>query len=237
MKRLILTAIPLVMALFQACSSTPPVKGYEKDETLSTVNDSRQPDWADETKPFVIRSGKVYSIGVTTLRGSDRPEAGSRIAENNARANFSKAIENRMEFVFQNAEEGTDSDSGANARFIGSEISSLTSHSMTVEGHWWKRYAQSQEDGSRRIYYKVYSMIAMPESDLKKAIDAAINKVGDKKLSQSFQSKVDSQWDRFVEGKQQSLSQVEEVKTEKADEKPTKLAVKSASEAVKEDSE
>jgi hypothetical protein len=233
MKRFILMLIPLSLIVLQACSSTPPVKGYQDDETLSTVNNSRQPDWADETKPFVIKSGKVYSIGVTTLRGSDRPEAGSRIAENNARANFAKAIENRMEFVFQNAEEGTDTDSGQNARYIGSEVSSLTSHSMTVEGHWWKRYAQSQEDGSRKIYYKVYSMVAMPESDLRKAIDAAINKVPEKKLSQSFQAKVDAQWDRFVEGKQQNLSQVE-TKVEK----PTNVvASKGASEAVQKDSE
>jgi hypothetical protein len=232
MKRFILTIIPLAMIVFQACSSTPPVKGYQDDETLSTVNNSRQPDWADETKPFVIKSGRVYSVGVTTLRGSDRPEAGGRIAENNARANFAKAIENRMEFVFQNSEENADTDS-TQARYIGSEVSSLTSHSMTVEGHWWKRYAQSQEDGSRKIYYKVYSLVAMPENDLRKAIDAAINKVGDKKLSQSFQAKVDAQWDRFVEGKQQNLSQVEANV-----EKPTNVvASKGASEAVQKDGE
>jgi hypothetical protein len=178
--------------------------GYEEDKVLSTLNNKSQPDWADESKPFLIRDGKAFSVGVATLRGSDRPEAGFRIAENNARANIAKQVENRMEFVFQNAEENAGMDSNQ-AHFIGSEVSRLTSHSITVEGQYWKRYAQSNEDGSRQIFYKVYSLVAMPEAELRKAIASAIaERVPDKKISQSFQSKVDKQWDRFVEGKDTS---------------------------------
>jgi hypothetical protein len=196
-----IVVIGFMSIVFQGCSSAPSVRGYEKDETLSTLNGKDQPDWADESTPFVIRSGKVYSVGVTTLRGEDRPEAGFRIAENNARANFAKTIENRLEFVFQNSEENAGMDS-TQARYIGSEVSSITSHSMRTEGHWYKRYAQSQDDGSRRIYYKVYSLVTMPEEDLKKAVNDAISgKVAEHKLSQNFQQKVDAQWDRFVEGK------------------------------------
>jgi hypothetical protein len=219
MKRFILMPISIGMLVLQACSSTPPVKGYIDDEVLATANNKSQPDWADETKPFYVQNGKVYSVGVTTLRGSDRPEAGGRIAENNARANFSKSIENRMEFIFQNSEENAEVDS-SQAQFIGSEVSSLTSHSMTLEGHWWKRYAQSDEDGSRRLFYKVYSLISMPESELKKAIDSAINhKVEDKKISQSFKEKVDKQWDRFVEATNDVQKTVIEKPTEEKVEK------------------
>lgn len=199
MKQLIVFS--LAVFLFQACSSAPTVKGYQKDEVLSTLNGKDQPDWADESNPFVVRSGKVYSVGVTTLRGSDRPEAGFRIAESNARANFAKTIENRMEFIFQNSEENAAMDS-TQARYIGSEVSSLTSHSMRIEGYWYKRYAESQDDGSRQILYKIYSLVTMPEDDLKKAVsDAIAGKVAEHKLSEDFQQKVNNQWDRFVEDK------------------------------------
>lgn len=198
MSKKLIVLIPFVLF---ACSSTPTVKGYEKDVVLETLNNSSQPEWADESRPFSVQSGKVMSVGVTILRGEDRPEAGFRIAENNARANFSKAIENRMEFVFQNAEENASLDSQS-AHYIGSEVSSLTSHSMRISGQWYKRYAQSQDDGSRHIYYKIYSLVTMPEDDLKKAIsDAVAGKVAEHKLSETFQGQVNKQWDRFVEGK------------------------------------
>ncbi len=199
MRYLFFLTIPF---LFLACSSTPTVnnKKFEKDQVLSTANDKSQPEWADETTPWQIKSSKVYSVGITTLRGDERPEAGARIAENNARANFAKAIENRMEFIFQGSEENASLDS-TQAKWIGSEVSSLTSSAMTVEGHWWKRYAQTQEDGSQRIFYKIYSLVTMTEVDLKKAIMAAMNKGSNQhKLSENFQKQVDKQWSRFVDG-------------------------------------
>lgn len=227
----------LGVILLAGCSSTK-INGnvYEKDEVLSTLDGSSQPDWANESKPFYVSSGKAYSVGVTTLYGNERPEAGMRISENNARSNFAKTIENRMEFVFQNSEENAGMDS-SQARYIGSEFSSLTSHSMTVEGNWYKRYAQSNDDGSRRIMYKIYSLVSMPESDMKRAVDDAIaGRVQKKALSDSFQAKVDTQWDRFVEGKT-NLSQVKQkdVQLDKQQEPTTKTTV--VSEAVVKDGE
>ena len=201
-----ISASILITALGVTACSTSPVVGngikYEKDEVLSTAGDKSMPKWAEdgELQPWVIRDGKVYSVGITTLHGDDRPEAGARIAENNARANFSKTIENRMEFIFQGSEENASIDS-TQAKWIGSEASSITSHNMSVEGHWWKRYAQTQDDGSRHIFYKVYALVTESEAELKQSIYAAIHK-GETthQLSPTFQKQVDSQWNRFVEG-------------------------------------
>ena len=214
MTKLIGTLILTMVAINLGCSTNGGVKGFQKDEVLSTLNDSSRPSWADESKPFVVKDGKVMSIGVTYINGNERPEAGSRISENNARANISKVIENRMEFIFQNAEEGTTYDQTA-AHFIGSEVSSITSHSMTNEGMWWQRFAQSQEDGSRTIKYKIYSLITMPEGEFHKAVDKAIEGAAkESKLSQSFQKKVDKQWDRFVEGQDSKPEVGQEAKAE-----------------------
>ncbi|MEN0059632.1 MAG: hypothetical protein AAGB31_12405 [Bdellovibrio sp.] len=204
MKQILIVSALATAAFTVGCSSTPTMPNgqkFEKDVTLSTSNDRPQPEWADETNPWIIKSGKVYSVGVTTLRGDERPEAGMRVSENSARANYAKAIENRMEFIFQGSEENASFES-TQFKWIGSEVSSLTSSAMTVEGHWWKRYAQTQEDGSKRIFYKIYSLVTMPESDLKKAVFAAVNKgTTQHKLSDSFKKQVDGQWARFVEGK------------------------------------
>lgn len=202
MKNKIVSA--LLLGFLAACSSTKTINGvkYEKDEILSTAGDKSMPDWAEEgeLKPFIIKDGKVYSVGITTLRGDERPEAGLRAAESLSRGNYSRHIENRMEFIFQGAEENFGFDS-VQAKYIGSEVSSLTANSISVEGHWYKRYAQTQEDGSRRIFYKAYALTTMTESDLKRAVFAAINKgISRNKLSQDFKAQVSGQWSRFVEG-------------------------------------
>jgi hypothetical protein len=197
MKNLLLfTALVL-----SGCSSTPQVNGvrYDKDQVLSTSGDQSEPQWAEdgETKPFIFKDGKFMSVGVATIPGSDRPEAGLRIAENNSRAAFAKGIENKLEYVFQNAEQGTEFDS--ETKFIGSEFSSLKSHSMLVEGHFWKRYTQVQEDGSKRIFYKLYALITMTEPEFKSAIFAAIQKgQNQNKLSPDFQMQVSKQWDHLT---------------------------------------
>jgi hypothetical protein len=194
----------VLTAFLSACSSTPVVNGqkFERDQTLATAGDKAMPEWAElgETQPVRFDHGKVYSVGVTQLRGDERPEAGARIATNNAYANLSKHVENKMEFVLQNSEENTGYDS-TSAKFIGSEVSSITGHEFSNEGIWWKRYTQMQEDGSRKIFYRVYSVVTLPENALKAAIHDAINKGKvEHKLSQNFQHQVDRQWSRFVEG-------------------------------------
>jgi hypothetical protein len=199
-----------LVVVASGCSSTPVVNGvkYEKDQILSTSGDQSQPQWAadGELQPFTFKDGKFFSVGIATISGSDRPEAGLRIAENNSRANFSKGIENKLEFVFQNSEENTGFDS-TQAKFIGSEMSSLTTHSMVLEGHFWKRYAQMQEDGSKKIFYKLYALTTMTEPEFKQAIFAAIHKgENEHKLSNSFEKQVATQWNRFVEGKTDSSS-------------------------------
>lgn len=192
-----------------SCSSAPKMANGEKfeaDQVLATAGDKPVPQWAEdgELQPLVIKSGKVYSVGLTTLRGDERPEAGVRVAENSARANFAKSIETRMSFIFQGSEENAGFDS-VQSKWIGSEVSELTSQNMMPEGRFWKRYAQTQEDGSRRIFYKIYALVTMKEADLKQAIFKAANKgVAQNQLSPDFKKQVDQHWNRFVEGNQAS---------------------------------
>lgn len=190
-------------AVLCACSSKPIVNGqkFEADQTLSTAADKPMPEWAEmgETQPFRVDGGKVYSVGITQIRGDERAEAAARVATNNAYANVAKHVENKTEFILQNSEENFGYDS-TSAKFIGSEVSNITSHEFTNEGIWWKRYVQMQEDGSRRIFYKVYSLVTLPEPSLKAAVHKAISGQGERKISQAFQKQVDARWDTFLNG-------------------------------------
>lgn len=171
----------------------------EPDVVVSRIDNlSSRPDWLKESEPFRFESGKVLSLGSTSIPGDQRVEAAMRVAENNAKLGIASAIEQKLEFIFQNAEEGAVM--GADqARFIGAEASSLVTSSIRTDKRYWEKVASTQDSGERVTRFKVYSMVSMPESDFKKAIITATRKAeGKVGLSKGFSERVDKHWDQFT---------------------------------------
>jgi hypothetical protein len=191
--------------LIAACSSTPknPTAENTPDKVVSRINDaSERPSWLNETRPFEIKNGSVTSLGQTTIPGDNRVEAAYMIAENNAKGSICSAIESRLDFVFQNAEEGTTVDSNQ-VRRIGAEACKLTISSIHTGNRYWEKVAMTTDSGERVTRYKVFATAEMPESDFKKAVLNAIRKQeGKAGISADFGKKVDEHWDQFVNGKQ-----------------------------------
>jgi hypothetical protein len=126
----------LSLLVVAGCSSTNSKKISEmqgnvgEERILSRIDEiSSRPNWLIESEPFRIEGGKVLSMGMTSIPADDRVEAAFRIAENNGKAAIANAIEQRLDFVFQNAEEGTGM-SSTQARYIGAEASRLTTSSL-----------------------------------------------------------------------------------------------------------
>jgi hypothetical protein len=156
-----------------------------------------RPSWLKESEPFRFENGMVSSLGSTVIPADHRVEAAYRIAENNAKAAFANSIEQRLEFVFQNAEEGTSMDT-TQARYIGAEASKLTSSSVRVDKHYWEKVAVTKDSGDRVTMTKVFVTVTMPESAFKQAVHAAVAKAqGKGSLSADFAKKVDEHWDKF----------------------------------------
>lgn len=193
----------LAMIFLFSCGSTvknPTKAEIEPDRVISRIDElSSRPDWLKESEPFRIEKGAVISTGMTTLPASDRVEAGYRIAQNNAKAAIAGAIEQKLEFVLQNAEEGTSVNS-TQVRYIGAEASNLITNSIRVGKNYWEKVASTLDSGERQTQYKIFSTVTMPEDDFKKAIFEAIKKAqGKGGISKDFAKKVDQQWDKFVE--------------------------------------
>src|SRR5688572_6854774 len=111
------------------CSSSRPNAENTPDQVVSRIDDvSSRPSWLKESVPFQVKDGQVTSLGSTQIPGDHRVEAAYRIASNNAKAAISNAIESRLEFILQSAEEGTGD--STQARFIGAEASKLVSSSI-----------------------------------------------------------------------------------------------------------
>lgn len=196
----------IISLLIQACSSSPKT-GLDKvvadnigqEKIISRIDDlSSRPSWLQEQTPFRIEGGKVLSMGSTVIPADHNLSAAYRIAENNSKALISHSIEQRLDFVFQNAEEGTSL--GANqAQYIGAEASKLTTNSLRPSKRYWEKVAIVGQGGETTVQYRVFALSELPEEDFKKAILDSIRKnQGKQGISTEFAKKVDKHWDNFV---------------------------------------
>lgn len=200
---IIFRVLPALLLLNGACSTSHKTASPETrpDGVISRIDDlNSRPSWLREQEAFRIEGGKVVSLGSTEIPGDHRVSAAYRIAENNAKAAIAGAIEQRLEFILQNAEEGTSIDTNQ-VRYIGAEATRLVTSSIRPGRRYWERVATTRDSGERVTIYKVFATVEMPEADFKKAIIDAINKQkGQPSISNEFAKRVDRQWDRFVEG-------------------------------------
>jgi hypothetical protein len=189
------------LAALCACSSVQKIgtDHVGEEKILARIDGlSSRPDWVKESEPFTIENGKVTSIGMTTIPAENRVEAGYRISTNNGKAAIAGAIEQRLDFIFQQGDEGTAMDA-TQARYIGAEASKLTASSIRMGKHYWEKVSVIQSNGLPSVVYRIYSSVTMPEVDFKAAIVDAIRRgQGKGGLSADFAKKVDQHWDQFA---------------------------------------
>ena len=178
-----------------ACSSLP------KDEILARSDDlTSRPKWANEEKTFTIENKTVYVLGTHEMPVTGkRLETGKRSATLNAKKGIADAIEQKLSFMFQNAEEG-DEMGADQARFIGGESSKLVASSIRPAGMYWEKVARVVDvDGNKRdTIYRIFARVQMPEDDFKKAIEEAIKRnAGKQGISADFAKKVEEHWDEM----------------------------------------
>lgn len=195
MKRIFRSFLALSVLACAACSSVS-----MKDQVIARSDDlSSRPEWVKDSETFTVSKGTVYMLGSTTISATSSPDRAYRIAENNAKQGLSSAIEQKLDFVFQNAEEGTEIGSDQ-TRFIGMEASKLVTSAIRPSNRYWEKVVTvtGANADDKAVVYRVYARVAMPEKEFKKAIERAIAKAQKKGLSADFAKKVDAQWDRFT---------------------------------------
>lgn len=196
-----LLAVSTIILL--AGCSTPPkyavAPELQKDVVISRIDDLKErPEWIQESKPFRTDSDKVVSQGFSQIPSDHNLNAAYRVCFNNAKASIATAIEQKLEFIFQQSSEGTELDS-TTAHFIGSEMSSLTTSSMRPTNQYYEKVASTQDSGERKTHFKVFCTTEMPMPDFKKNLYEAMRRAeGKGKISSDFKAKVDQQWQSFV---------------------------------------
>lgn len=199
-----------MFALLSACSSAPKsgVESAGREEVLSRTDDlGSRPSWVTESEPFRVEGAKVTSLGMTTVSADNANLAAVyRISDSNGKAAISHAIEQKLEYLFQQGDQGTEL-GASQVQFIATEGSRLVSSSLRPTKHYWEKIRQVQTNGQAAILLRVFSLVEMPEGDFRTAImDAAKRAQGKAGVSQEFAKKLDERWTQFLAGDQATQS-------------------------------
>jgi hypothetical protein len=195
----------LSLVFFSGCSSNSirptPTAETEPDRVIARIDDmAARPNWLHESQPFTIQGGIVTSLGQTQIPGDNLVDAAYRIAENSAKASIASAIKERVDFIFQQAQEGTAIDANQ-ARFIGAAAANSAILQVRPGNRYWEKVATTLDSGQRSTQYRVYASVTMPESDFKRAVlEAARKASGHGGVSQDFSVKIEQHWNDFVKG-------------------------------------
>ena len=190
--------ISAVLAFALGCSTTPQSgdTDWQPDRVIARIDSlESRPDWLRESEPFRVEDGRIIALGETEIPTDHRLDAAYRIAANNAAATISGAVEKKLEFIFQNVEEGT----GPNARqtrYIGAEATRLVTSFFRPGKRYWEKVVAPSDSGQVVARYRVFATIELEESEFKKAIlKAVLRQEGKPTISKELSEKALKQWE------------------------------------------
>ncbi len=153
----------LIAFVFTACSSIG-------ERVLVRMDDvSEKPEWATLAKTTFPKDGNIMVVGYVEVPADARISAAVKLADNNARFEVSRMITNDMSFIFQNLKEGV-LDGGDLSRFYGMEISKTIASDTVTEKRYWEKVETFDSYGEKVYKLRIYSLISIKSSTLRKAI-------------------------------------------------------------------
>lgn len=200
MKAKLLLSTVVALGGIVGCSSVPKeAEPLQETVVYRTDGMTSRPKWVKEEEPFKVENGYVFSMGEAEVNADGNLTMAYRIAENNAKKAVASAIEQKLEFVFQNAEEGTDL-TGAQARFIGGEVSNMVTSSLRPGKRYFEKVLVPNTSGTKAYKLRVFTYVTMPEEEFKQAVLNAVKKAqGKAGLSADFAEKVNKAWDKLTQ--------------------------------------
>lgn len=180
----------LILALSASCGSIG-------EKVLVRMDDQDEsPKWASLSKTMFKKKGRVFAVGFAELPIESRISAAVRVSDNNARFEISREIQDDMAFILQNVSEGV-SDGGQLVTFYGSEVSKNLIHEIKSEERYWEKIETFDEVGAKVFKLRIYSLISIEESELRRAIRSALNK--GKGLSPELKKQIDNHMSREIQ--------------------------------------
>ena len=197
MTNLIKTAVvSATIAVMGACSSVsviPQEKILARSDGLTET-----PKWASYGNASFAEKGAVHFVGNHEVPVGSSLSMACRVASTKAKNEIANEIQQKLSYVLQHAEEGM-SVGGGQTKYIGGEVSKLTTSAVRYDGCYWEQVAIPTGYESYNFMYRVFSKVSIPKDKL----EEAIRKAGKGKFSEEFTKQVAEHWEDLVSSETQ----------------------------------
>lgn len=192
MTNLVKTAVvSATMALLGACSSVsviPQEKILARSDGLTET-----PKWAAYGVGSFSEKGAVSFVGNHEVPVGSSLSMACRVASTKAKNEIANEIQQKLSYVLQHAEEGM-TVGGGQTKYIGGEVSKLTTSAIRYDGCYWEQVAIPTGYDSYNFMYRVFSKVSIPKDKL----EEAIRKAGKGNFSEEFTKQVADHWEDLV---------------------------------------
>lgn len=161
----------------------------------------KRPAWIDPKNPFEIKDGEVHTLGQTVTPPGASIEEGYIIASNSAKEALCKATEYRLDFIFQDSEEGSTVDH-KQIKEITMDVCTGVAAITKPGKRYWEKVMTTASNGDRVIVYRVFVTDMIPEKKFKSLVARSIKKQEGKGKIPKDYAKVfrRKRWAAFVKG-------------------------------------
>lgn len=188
----------LLLVLVSGCASAPPATTYRPDRVVGRMDEvGSRPEWATESVNVITQGEKIRFIGVAEVPGDSRIQAAFKMSDSSARGVVANKVETSVTKIVENSEAGLSMED-QNLRSLIKEVSRVSLKNIDIKNRYWEKVVRTSSDGGESMIMKVFSMIEISESDMKKMLISANR--GSNASSTDIRNKVENlirdQWDQ-----------------------------------------
>lgn len=181
-------------------SVTIPANQAPSADKRSRGKEPKRPSWIDTKNPFQIKGGYVFALGQTVTPPGAGIEEGYIIASNAAKEEICKATEYRLDFIFQDSEEGSSVDH-KQIKDIGMEVCNDAASHTKPGRRYWEKVMTTASNGDRVVVYRVFVTDVIPEKKFMSLVSGAIKKhEGKGNIPKDYVKQFRKRWARFAQG-------------------------------------
>jgi hypothetical protein len=160
----------------------------------------KRPAWIDPKNPFQLKGGEVHALGTTVTPPGAGVDEGYIIASNSAKDVICKAVQYRLDFIFQDSEEGSSVDH-KQIREIGMDICTSLPKVTHSGQKYWEKVMTTASNGDRVVVYRVFVTDVIPEKKFKSLVAGTIKmQEGKGDIPKGYAREFRKRWAAFLKG-------------------------------------
>jgi hypothetical protein len=159
-----------------SCVTTSDKREFEASKVVERMGDGDEtPEWTLGDQAMNEESGDVVFVNVVSMSGDSRPEACTKAASLEAKAEMLKHIKESITSSGQLSEDSAQSDPAFEA--LTAFLSQGELNGARIADRYWERREESSADGERVLRLRCAAKVSIPKTTLARMLRDATTKV------------------------------------------------------------